>query len=297
METVGFVGFTVNFRRWLAPFGALAALLCLLMPTESAATQPSATAPLKLWRLDCGEFEIKQYGAFFSDTFQYPAGPKNIVGSCYLIRHGSRYMLWDTGLTDALVGSGYSNEAQTLRLRRSLVDQLAQLKVRPEQVETIGISHWHFDHTGQAGRFPQAKLLMGKGDVERLKTTPSPDEDSTKALTHWLAGPGKLEAVTRDHDVFGDGRVVMLKLPGHTPGHYALLVRLVSGPVLLSGDQYHFTEQVANRGVPPFNHDRADTLASMDRFDRIAANLKAKVIIQHEPADIAKLPAFPASAR
>ena len=89
----------------------------------------------------------------------------------------------------------------------------------------------------------------------------------------------------------------MLKLPGHTPGHYALLVRLASGPVLLSGDQYHFTEQVKNRGVPPFNHDRADTLASSDRFDRIAANLKAKVIIQHEPADIAKLPAFPKAAQ
>jgi N-acyl homoserine lactone hydrolase len=89
---------------------------------------------------------------------------------------------------------------------------------------------------------------------------------------------------------------VMLKLPGHTPGHNALLVRLASGPVLLSGDQYHFTEQVANRGVPSFNHDRADTLASHDRFDRIARNLGAKVIIQHEPADVAKLPAFPQAA-
>jgi N-acyl homoserine lactone hydrolase len=54
---------------------------------------------------------------------------------------------------------------------------------------------------------------------------------------------------------------------------------------------------VRNRGVPPFNHDRADTLASSDRFDRIAANLKAKIVIQHEPADIAKLPLFPESAR
>ncbi len=88
----------------------------------------------------------------------------------------------------------------------------------------------------------------------------------------------------------------MLAMPGHTPGHYALLVRLGSGPVLLSGDQYHFTEQVANRGVPGFNTSRADTLASHDRFDRIAANLKAKVIIQHEPSDVSKLPAFPAAA-
>ena len=48
-----------------------------------------------------------------------------------------------------------------------------------------------------------------------------------------------------------------------------------------------------NRGVPVFNTNRADTLASHDRFDRIAANTLAKVIIQHEPADVAKLPAFP----
>jgi glyoxylase-like metal-dependent hydrolase (beta-lactamase superfamily II) len=106
-----------------------------------------------------------------------------------------------------------------------------------------------------------------------------------------------MDATARDLDVFKDGRVVMLTTPGHTPGHNALLVRLASGPVLLTGDLYHFTEQVANRGVPPFNHNRADTLASMDRFDRIGRNLKAKVIIQHEPADIAKLPAFPKAAR
>lgn len=284
-------------------FTLAAAALAAWLAAPANAQPPSPAAPaaapatIELWRLDCGEFLIKQYGAFFSDTFQYPAGPKTVVGSCYLIRHGNRYMLWDTGLTDALVGNDYDSPAQTIRLKRGLVDQLAQLKLRPEQIETIGISHWHFDHVGQAARFPQAKLIMGKSDVAMLRSTPPADEDSAKGLAHWLGGQGKLEEVTADKDVFGDGRVVMLKLPGHTPGHYALLVRLASGPVLLSGDQYHFTEQVKNRGVPPFNHDRSDTLASMDRFDRTAANLKAKVVIQHEPADIAKLPAFPKSAQ
>ncbi len=272
-----------------------AAWLALTGMQPPAAPKPEA--PLSLWRLHCGEFVIKQFGAFFSDTFQYPPGPKDIVGSCYLIRHGDDYMLWDTGLTDALIGNDFDNPAQTIRLRRSLVDQLAEVRVRPEQIETIGISHWHFDHVGQAGRFPQARLLMGKGDLDLLRTTPPVDQDSAKGLAHWLGGQGKLEEVTADKDIFGDGRVVMLKLPGHTPGHYALLVRLDSGNVLLSGDQYHFTEQVKTRGVPPFNHDRADTLASSDRFDRIAANLKAKVVIQHEKADIAKLPAFPKSAK
>ncbi|HMJ92806.1 MAG TPA: N-acyl homoserine lactonase family protein [Allosphingosinicella sp.] len=273
----------------------LAAALAWLALSAQAPAPPRPE--LSLWRLDCGEFVIKQYGAFFSDAFQYPAGPKDIVGSCYLIRHGDRYMLWDTGLTDALVGHDFDNAAQTLRLRRSLVDQLAQLDVRPEQIELLGISHWHFDHTGQARHFPQAKLLMGRADIELLRRDPPVDADSVKAMAHWLTGDGKMEPLDGDRDVFGDGRVVMLDMPGHTPGHYSLLVRLKSGPVLLSGDLYHFTEQVANRGVPPFNDNRADTLASMDRYDRIARNLGAKTIIQHEPADIAKLPPFPRPAR
>ena len=286
-------------------FAFAAAATLLAMGAASATAQPgrptappAAQAELALWRLDCGAFVIKQYGAFFSDTYQYPQGPKNIVGSCYLIRHGNRYMLWDTGLSDAMVGNPVENAAQRLTLRSSVVDQLKQLNVRPEQIELIGISHWHFDHTGQAARFPQAKLLIGRGDLEHLRNRgPGVNDAAVNAMAHWLTGGGTVEGVAGDHDVFGDGRVMMLKMPGHTPGHSALLVRLASGPVLLTGDLYHFTEQVANRGVPPFNHDRADTLASMDRFDRMAKNLRAKVIIQHEPADIAKLPAFPQAAR
>lgn len=265
--------------------------------SATAQTAPSAPAQLQLWRLDCGEFVIKQYGAFFSDTFQYPEGPKRITSSCYLIRHGNRYMLWDTGLTDELVGKPLDLPAQSLSLKRSIVDQLREIGVSPGQIEIIGISHWHFDHVGQAYRFPEAKLVMGKSDLALLRATPAIDEDSVKALASWLSGSGKLVEADSDVDIFHDGKVMMLKLPGHTPGHYALLVRLASGPVLLSGDQYHFTEQVANRGVPPFNQDRSDTLASHDRFDRIARNLGAKVIIQHEPADIAKLPPFPQAAR
>ena len=141
------------WRRW--PGSALGG------DAGAANAAGGGAAEISLWRLDCGEFVINDYGAFFSDTFQYPPGPKPIVDSCYLIRHGERYMLWDTGLTDALVGRGFSNAAQSISLRRSLVDQLAQIRVRPEQIEIIGISHWHFDHIGQAADFPQARLLIG----------------------------------------------------------------------------------------------------------------------------------------
>jgi glyoxylase-like metal-dependent hydrolase (beta-lactamase superfamily II) len=266
--------------------------------TGMQAPAPKGPQPtMQLWRLDCGDFVMKRYGAWFSDTFQYPEGSKNLVGSCYLIRHGADYLLWDTGMNDALIGKPIDNDEQTMSLKRSVVDQLRQIGVTPEQIDYVGISHFHGDHTGQARHLPKAQLLIGKADWDALKGTDERLKDSRADLAPWLIGGGNVLPLAGDGDVFEDGRVLMLALPGHTAGHTALLVRLASGPVLLSGDQYHFTEQVKNRGVPAFNVDRADTLASHDRFDRIAANEKATVVIQHEPADIAKLPAFPKPAQ
>ena len=256
---------------------------------------PPVPPPLmELWRLDCGEFRINDINAFMSDTSEYPAAPKHLVGSCYLIRHGDAYLLWDTGMPAALIGHPSVDPVMTVTLRTTIVDQLARIGVRPEQVSLVGISHYHGDHTGQARAFPGARLLMGAGDFAVMRGRSAAQQAD---LARWLTGGGQITEVQGDLDIFGDGKVIMLNMPGHTPGHHALLVRLASGPVLLSGDTYHFTEQVAHRGVPPFNTNRADSLASMDRFDRLGRNLHANVIIQHEPADIAKLPAFPASAR
>jgi glyoxylase-like metal-dependent hydrolase (beta-lactamase superfamily II) len=259
-----------------------------------ASSGAQAQAPLSLWRLDCGSATINDYNAFFSDTSAYKPGPKTVTDSCYLIRHGDSLLLWDAGLPDALIGHPDANPVMTARVEHSLVDQLSRIGVKPEQVSILGISHYHGDHIGQAPHFAKAKLLIGKGDLDALKSPGGPD---AKPLAQWLQGAGAVDPVSGDRDVFGDGSVVMLSTPGPTPGHHSLLVRLASGPVILTGDLWHFSEQVAIDGVPPFNTDRAQTLASMDRIRKLAANIHAKVVIGHEPADIAKLPAFPEAAR
>jgi N-acyl homoserine lactone hydrolase len=148
----------------------------------------------------------------------------------------------------------------------------------------------HFDHTGQAAQFANARLVLGKGDFDGSAGKEDP-------FGPWRRAGAKVTAQDSDVDIFGDGSVTALFLPGHTPGHHALLVKLASGPVLLSGDLYHAAEAREKRGVPGFNSDRAQTLASMDKFEALANQTGAKVIIQHEAADIAKLPAFPQAAR
>jgi glyoxylase-like metal-dependent hydrolase (beta-lactamase superfamily II) len=244
-----------------------------------------------LWRLDCGTIEVGDLDQY-SDTYQYVGRRKTFTDSCYLIRSGGRYLLWDTGLPGELAGSTKADGGDRMTLRRRIKDQLADLKIRPEQVTFVAVSHYHFDHTGQAGDFPQATLLVDRRDWDAIKARP----DRAERFAPWTGG-GKVEPLTYDHDVFGDGSVTMLATPGHTPGHRSLLVRLKgSGPVLLSGDAVHFAENWSSRGVPGFNTSRAESLASMDRLSQIARQLKARLIIQHEPADIAKLPLFPKAA-
>src|SRR5215470_15911006 len=205
-------------------------------------------AEVTLTRIDCGTgAQPTDVGQRFSDAFAYKDLKLTFTFSCYLIKHGTEYMVWDTGFAP-----GTSPNAPKV----GIADRLKELNVTPDQVKFVGISHFHGDHTGQ------------------------------------------LAPLTTDKDVFGDGSVVVLRMPGHTPGHSSLLVRLKGmGPVLLTGDLVHFRENYDSNGVPWFNFDRAATISSIERMKQMAANLQATVIIQHDMRDIGKLPTFPAAAK
>jgi glyoxylase-like metal-dependent hydrolase (beta-lactamase superfamily II) len=274
--------------KFLASF-----LAALVLPFAAA-----HSAELELWRLDCGRIDVRDL-SFFSDSFAYTGKKRTLADSCYLIRHDTQYLLWDSGLPAALIGAKPDEKAVlSPSLDVDLPTQLAEIGVKPGQIAYLGISHTHFDHAGQAASFSNAVLLIGKADFDALKLPTPAFGVEPKLLAPWLDGKAKAEPVDADHDVFGDGNVVMLKMPGHTPGEMSLLVRLKeTGPVVLSGDVVHFEEQLARRGVPGFNWDRGASLASMERLTAIVKNLKAKLVIQHDETNIGKLPAFPKSAR
>lgn len=275
-------------RRW-----SLAALACaagLFAPClyAQAPAAPRAPVEVTLTRLDCGTAPAPADVARFSDTFAFTDLKVQLTYSCYLIRHGDEYMLWDAG-----------NAIGSPTVKVTMLEQLATLRVAPASVRYLGISHYHGDHTGQASSFPQATLLIGKGDWDVL-TSPTPVQGINAApFAPWITGGGKVEPQAADRkDVFGDGTVVMVSTPGHTPGHHSLLVRLAqTGNVLITGDVTHFRENYAIDGIPTFNTNRADSKASLDRFKEIAKNLRASVIIQHDARDVGKLPSFPAAAR
>ena len=277
-------------QRRLISLALGAALVAACAQPQQPPAPPAASAPeVTLTRLDCGTAGPPADVGRFSDVYSHQDLVLQLTFSCYLIKHGDDYMVWDTG---------HSLSAGAVAPKVSLVDQLARLQVKPEQIKFVGISHYHPDHTGQVGSFPATTLLIGKGDWDVLTSPKPPANAPTAPFAHFISGGGKVEPVPLDKDVFNDRTVVMLATPGHTPGHHSLMVNLrEKGTVLISGDLMHFHENYDSDGVPPFNTSRSETLASLARLKKIAANTRATVIIQHDARDVGKLPAFPAAAR
>jgi N-acyl homoserine lactone hydrolase len=261
---------------------AVAAMLAMTASCSTTATSPSSRTPLvELWRLDCGRFDVKNIGG----------QPRVLSNGCYLVRHGKDYLLWDAGLEDTLLGKPQVSDSQTISLERALLPQLAEIGVKAEDVGAVGVSHSHGDHYGQAARFPRAKLIIGRRDWASIKATP----DGAALVKPWIEGKAPVLELDGDHDVFGDGKVVVLATPGHTEGHQALLVRLQSGAVLLTGDAVHFRSQLQTRR-PSGNHvDKVRGVESIDRMLSIGKSEPARIIVQHDPDDVALLPKFPLS--
>ena len=240
-------------------------------------------AELELWRLDCGKFEVANIAG----------KPRTLSNGCYLIRHGSDYMLWDSGLEEGLIGKPQVTPEQTISLERAILPQLAEIGVKPEQIKRVGVSHAHSDHFGQAARFPLATLTIGREDWATIKAS---SEDAA-LVRPWIEKKAPVQQIDGDTDVFGDGRVIIVDTPGHTAGHASLLVHLASGPVLLTGDAVHFRGQLATGRASGNSIDKVAGARSIQRMLRIEREVPAKIVVQHDPEDIDKLPAFPKSTR
>ena len=246
----------------------------------------------KLYTLDGGLTEFTDADVF-SDTGEYEGKPLALPTPCYLIQHGREWVLWDTGLGDQLAAepNGVEKFDGRFSVRQTLASQLAELELKPEDVRYVGLSHIHFDHAGNLGLFPKSIFIIPATELAAARSKPPPfgvDPAQITPLDH-----ATIITSDEDYDIFGDGSVKTLKTPGHTPGHRSLIVKLPkTGVVLLTGDLYH-TRQNYEKGLVPRINDRADTLASMDRFARIQANTNARVVVQHAPEDFAGMPVFP----
>jgi N-acyl homoserine lactone hydrolase len=261
------------------PLIAVAFSIAALSTHSSQPAQAQAKPGVeRLYILNCGEGTAGDISRWSPGVNEGKSMP--FVDNCYLIKHAQGWMLWDTGLTDALAaqpeGQKPADPKATHWYRpKTLASQLEQLGVKPTDIKFLAVSHTHPDHVGNVEMFPQAMLLVQKAEYE----WPNPLGVGRFKPEHPVT---KLEG---DKDVFGDGSVTIISTPGHTPGHQSLLVKLPkTGALLLSGDAVHFKSNWDNRGVPAGNTGQEQTKASMNHMAEIMAKEKAALWINHDKA-------------
>lgn len=251
--------------------------LSLLAATASA-------APPRLYIFDCGAIThqtITQYGLQNSDT-----DVRELFVPCYLIEHDGERLLWDGGLPLGLAGkpatAGDDNTSITYDV--SLLDQMASMGLTPADVDYVSFSHFHFDHNGAANAFANSHLLVQRAEHEAAFAKEDVNPIFVPALYDQLAN-SETTLLDGDHDVFGDGHVVIVSAPGHTPGHSTLYLELENtGRIMLSGDLYHFEASRRLGAVPEFNTDPEETRRSFARIEAYLRDHDATLWIEHSKA-------------
>ena len=254
----------------------------------------------RMYVLECGESRTSDVSANWSPGVDVGVS-REFSDNCYLIVHGERLFLWDTGMSDAIAakpeGVSAAGGLLTLWVRKTLASQLEALGIPPTAVTDIALSHFHADHAGNANLFSSAKLFIQRPEFDAAFGADAAKFGFNPALYGQLED-NPIMQLNGDHDVFGDGSVMILSTPGHTPGHQCLLVRLPErGPVVLSGDMVHFRDNWTHRRIPSRNFDKGQSAQSMEKVSALLAKENAELWINHDKAQSATIAKAPAAIR
>ncbi|MFN2406746.1 MAG: N-acyl homoserine lactonase family protein [Pyrinomonadaceae bacterium] len=263
---------------------AAAAVFAMLAAILAADATPNGLK--RMYVLDCGRLLAKDQSRW---TPGVNAGqPRELSNNCYLLQHARGMLLWETGVPDSVAeqkdGVTSPNGALVWFRDKTLTGQLESLGVKPNDITYVAISHTHGDHIGNATAFAKSKILIQKLEhASAMNATPKPFSDDQN-----------VELLSGDRDVFGDGSVTIISTPGHTPGHQSLLVKLPkTGALVLTGDLVHFSYMWENKIVPPFNFNKQQSLASIERVVELVARHKAQLWIGHDTDITARIDRAP----
>ena len=240
------------------------------------APPPKVTSP-RLYVFDCGTLVYNKPEDY--NLRRDEVKDTNMGVTCYLVVHPKGVLMYDTGLNDRLVGRPlYENVLDGYGQIKfnTLSGQLADIGVTPASINYLVLSHYHWDHIGNAGDFAGSTWLVYKGDHDQMFS-------SAARAYPWFSQYSALEnsktmLLSGDHDVFGDGTVVVLATPGHTEGHCSLLVRLKNtGPVVLSGDLYHYAEERDLNRMPDEEKTTGTSRVTPEDRGPVAADRSAAV--------------------
>ena len=271
-------GRVVNVLRLLMVCGAVAATVVAQTPTPAHPPLPTLSAP-RLYVIDCGT--IISHEPEMMNLTREEVGNSSFSNSCFLVMHPKGMLLFDTGLSDAQVGRPiYENMVRSQGQLKftTLKRELANIGVTPPMITYLALSHSHWDHVGNANDYAGSIWLARQAEYDVMF---GPRTDADARRNYAALAQSRIEYVNGDHDVFGDGGVLLLSTPGHTPGHQSLYVKLArTGGVVLSGDLYHYAAEL-RLGRMSRREQSTETPGSRRKIDDFLRRTNSQLWIGH----------------
>jgi N-acyl homoserine lactone hydrolase len=268
------------------------ALALFLLALPLAAQQKVKS--VRLYVFDCGRLKSGNPAPLLERGVK----TTDMSVEAFLIVHPRGTLLWDAGvIPDELVKPEGTVEARAT-VHTTIKGQLAEVGYKPADIQYLALSHNHYDHSANANTFAGSTWLVQR--PERAFMFPdTPPATPINGSARWSElRNSKTMVLDGDYDVFGDGSVVIISTPGHTPGHQSLFVNLKkTGPVVLSGDLYHYPAERELKDFAPFANlgNPAQEVASKAKLEALLKQKHAKLWIQHDiiaDATLRKSPAY-----
>lgn len=208
--------------------------------------------------------------------------------SSALLRHAQGNVLFDTGCHPSVVDDPQARwgglakiMTPIMRADDNVLTGLAAIGVEPGDIDVVVCSHLHPDHCGCNAFFRRATVIVQARDVAAAR---APDAAKVGFLSaEWDVGL-PLDEIEGERDLFGDGRIVLIPLPGHTPGSMGALVALErDGRFLLAADTVTLRSTL-DTGILPRNIWNADALVQSLAEVRRIERQRATVICGHDDA-------------
>jgi N-acyl homoserine lactone hydrolase len=275
----------------LASAALLVGLQGLMGAMLNAQARPAPPRTVRLYVFDCGVLKIADPMPLFGLKKEEVAAT-DLADAAYLIVHPRGTLMWEAGLVpDAIIGTVNARPGAPMK---PLKAAMAEIGYRPGDITYFAISHGHGDHTANANDFQGSTWLVNRAEYDAMFADNAP-RFYTPA-TYSALKNSKTTFIKDDHDVFGDGTVVIKAAPGHTPGHQVLIVQLAStGRVMIAGDLYHYPPERAFHRAPPdneFNVQQSGTSRAM--IEDYLAKTRTTIWIEHDFRANAKLKKSPA---
>ncbi len=272
--------------------------------TESSQQHKAkASRSLRLYVFDCGVLHNSDMGRF--NLKNEDVTTTDMSMACFLIAHPKGNLIWDTGAVpdDSWTPTGKmvtqhvtlpDGQTRDADVDKTLRAQLAEIGYSPSDITYLALSHYHYDHTGNANEFAGATWLVPQLEYDVMFGSAKHYGSLWPATFSALQKSKTIILKESEYDVFGDGRVIIKSAPGHTQGHQVLYVKLAkTGGVVLSGDLYHYPAEKTLNRVPTFDFSPEQTRASRVAIDAFLKKTGAQLWIQHDFEDNAKLKKSP----